>query len=239
MRPIKKILSNDVVRRMLCAVGAFYIWFVRVTTRWQVVNDSEARSRWEKGQPFILAFWHGRLLLMPECWRRGVPIEMLISEHRDGQLIANTVAHFGIDTVTGSSTRGGTGALRRMMTVLKANGYVGITPDGPRGPRMRASDGIVAVAKLSGVPVIPATYSVARRKVLGSWDRFLVAWPFNRGVIVWGEPISVDRKADDSALEDARLRIESELNRISDEADRLVGQSTIEPAPEPSTEVAA
>jgi len=231
MRPMKKILANEGVRRVLCAIGALYIWFARVTTRWQIVNDAEAAKRWDQGQPFILAFWHGRLLMMPKCWRRNVPIEMLISEHRDGRIIANTVAHFGIDTVTGSSTRGGSGALRRMVSVLKDGGYVGITPDGPRGPRMRASEGIVAVAKLSGVPVIPATYSVARRKVLGSWDRFLIAWPFNRGVIVWGNPIEVDRKADAAALDAARVAIESELNRISDEADRLVGQSTIEPAP--------
>lgn len=239
MRPMKKVLANEGVRRALCAVGAAYIWFVRATTRWTVVNDGPAQSRWDAGEPFILAFWHGRLLMMPRCWRRGVPIEMLISEHRDGRLIANTVAHFGIDTVAGSSTRGGTAALRRMVSVLKNNGYVGITPDGPRGPRMRTSEGIVAVAKLSGVPVIPATYSVRRRKVLGSWDRFLVAWPFNRGVIVWGNPITVERKADEAALEGARKAIEDELNRISAEADRMVGQPAIDPAPVQAAEAGA
>jgi len=228
---LKRLLRSPFVMRAAASLIGAYIGFVYATSRWTIEGQSHVEEALKSGRGVILAFWHGRLLMMPKCWRRNVPIEMLISEHRDGRIIANTVAHFGIDTVTGSSTRGGSGALRRMVSVLKDGGYVGITPDGPRGPRMRASEGIVAVAKLSGVPVIPATYSVARRKVLGSWDRFLIAWPFNRGVIVWGNPIEVDRKADAAALDAARVAIESELNRISDEADRLVGQSTIEPAP--------
>ena len=237
MRPIKRILANEGVRRVLCAIGAFYIWFVRITTRWDVVNDAEVSSCWDRGKPFIAAFWHGRLLMMPACWRRGIPVAILISEHRDGRLIAQTIAHFGVGTITGSSTRGGSGALRRMMAMLKDGGCVGITPDGPRGPRMRASGGVVAAAKLSGVPVVPVTYSVARRKVLGSWDRFLIAWPFNRGVVVWGNPVSVARDADDAALETARLAIEDELIRISNEADKMVGQPTIDPAPRSAAEV--
>ncbi|MEQ8666983.1 MAG: lysophospholipid acyltransferase family protein [Rhodospirillales bacterium] len=231
MRPLKRLLANDGVRGVLCFVGALYIRLVHATTRWEIVRGDVPDAFWDAGKPFILAFWHGRLLMMPYCWRRGRDIEMLISEHRDGRLIAKTVSHFGIDTVTGSSTRGGTAALRKMVSTLKAGGYVGITPDGPRGPRMRASDGIAAVAKLSGVPVIPATYAVARRRVLGTWDRFVVAWPFNRGVIVWGSPVSVPRDADASALDAARRAIEDGLNVITAEADRMVGQAVIDPAP--------
>ena len=239
MRPVKTLLAKEGVRSVLCYIGALYIRFVHATTRWQIVRGDVPQMFWEDGRPFILAFWHGRILMMPSCWRRDRKIEMLISEHRDGRLIANTVSHFGIDTVTGSSTRGGTAALRRMVAVLKADGYVGITPDGPRGPRMRASDGIAAVAKLSGAPVIPATYAVARRRVLSTWDRFIVAWPFNRGVIVWGQPIEVSRDADVHALETARQAIEDGLNSISVEADTMVGQAAIDPAPLKPVETAS
>lgn len=230
MRPIKRLLASTAVRRALCFIGSLYIRFAHATSRWQVVRGETPAAFWDAERPFILAFWHGRLLMMPYCWRRGRAIRMLISEHRDGRLIADTVAHFGIDTVTGSSTRGGAGALKRMVGTLKDGGYVGITPDGPRGPRMRASDGVAAVARLSGVPVIPATYSVSRRKVLGSWDRFIVAWPFSRGVIVWGEPIEVARDADVDSMARARQSVEEALNRITAEADALVGQPAIEPA---------
>jgi len=169
-------------------------------------------------------------LMMPHCWDPAKPIHMLISEHRDGRLIADTVAHFGIETVTGSSSKGGAGALRAMVKHLKAGHCVGVTPDGPRGPRMRATEGIIATARLSGAPIIPATYSAAAGRNLGSWDRFLVAWPFTRGVIVWGEPLSVDKDADADAMETARRTLEERLNAITAEADRLCGRTPVEPA---------
>lgn len=226
----KALLKSDGVRNVLCWLGARYIRLVFATGRWTFLRDETARSFWDEGRPFILAFWHGRLLMMPYCWPRTHPIHMLISQHRDGQLIARTVAHFGIATVAGSSSKGGAQALRAMVKAIKAGECVGITPDGPRGPRMRASDGIVSVARLSGVPILPATFSTTRGRVLGSWDRFLLAFPFSRGVIVWGEPIHVARDASGGALEDARRRVEDQMNAITQEADQLVGRQPVTPA---------
>jgi lysophospholipid acyltransferase (LPLAT)-like uncharacterized protein len=227
----KRIGRSERLRGLLCWLGSLYIRLVHLTGRWEVVNGGHARERWDRGQPFILAFWHGRILMMPKSWRASVPIHMLISQHRDGRLIARTVAHFGIRTVQGSTTRGGSAALRAMLKVLKAGECVGITPDGPKGPRMRASDGIVAVARLSGVPVLPATFATSRRKLLGSWDRFAVALPFSRGVFIWGDPIHVAKEAGEAEMEAARLAIEASLNAITVEADRLMGRTTPEPAP--------
>lgn len=232
MRPLKKLLKSEAVRQFLCWVGANYIRLVWATGRWRAEGNAEAIRMWQAGEPFILSFWHGRLLMMPYCWDRAKIIHMLISQHRDGQIIANVVKHFGIRWMAGSSSKGGAQALRGMLKALKAGEYVGITPDGPRGPRMRASDGIVSVARLSGVPILPATFGVSAGKVLGSWDRFLVAWPFARGVIVWGEPIRVDRDADDTVQETARQKIEDELNRITREADAMTGRAAVAPAPE-------
>ena len=227
---LKRLLKSDGLRRVLCWLGSLYIRLVHATGRWQVIGGDAARAHWAAGRPFILCFWHGRILMMPHCWPRDRDIHMLISQHRDGQIIARTVGHFGIKTVAGSSSRGGAQALRAMVKALKAGDCVGITPDGPRGPRMRASDGAVALARLSGVPIIPATFGAARGRVLQSWDRFLVAWPFGRGVIVWGDPIDVARDADAAALGAARLRVENALNAITVEADRLTGRVPVEPA---------
>lgn len=232
MRLVKSILKSDSVRRAACWIGAQYIRLVHASGSWTVTGDETARRLWDEGKPFILCFWHGRLLMMPYCWDRSKTIHMLISQHRDGQLIANTVAHFGIKTAAGSSSKGGAGALRVMLKALKAGEYVGITPDGPRGPRMRASDGIVSVARMSGAPILPATFGISGGRVLGSWDRFLVAWPFARGVIVWGEPIEVARDADADALADARQRVEDGLNAVTAEADRVSGRTPVEPAVE-------
>lgn len=227
MKPFKSVLKSEGVRRVLCLLGSWYIRFVFATGRWKIVGDAVPRRFWNEGTPFILAFWHGRLLMMPYCWPRKTPIHMLISQHRDGRIIADTVSHFGIDTISGSSTRGGAAALRAMLRRLAGGECVGITPDGPHGPRMRASDGIVNVARLSGAPVIPATYAVNRRKLLGSWDRFIVALPFARGVVLWGEPIQVAR---DQEAEPARQRIEDALTALCDQADAMVGAAPVEAA---------
>lgn len=227
---LKRILKSDGLRRALCWLGSLYIRLVHATGRWQVIGGDAARAHWAAGTPFILCFWHGRLLMMPHCWPRDKAIHMLISQHRDGQIIARTVGHFGIKTVAGSSSKGGAQALRAMVKALKAGDCVGITPDGPRGPRMRATDGAVALARLSGAPIIPATFGAARGKVLQSWDRFLVAWPFGQGVIVWGDPIEVARDADADQMNMARMRVEDALNTITAEADRLTGRVPVEPA---------
>ena len=231
MGVFKRILKSDGVRSALCWLGAQYIRFAQLTGRWTVVRGDIPRRFWDGGQPFILSFWHGRILMMPHCWNRNIPIHMLISQHRDGQIIAKTVSHFGIRTIAGSTSHGGAAALRAMLKTLKSGGSVGITPDGPRGPRMRAGDGVVGVARLSGVPVVPATFSCTRRKVLGSWDRFVVALPFARGVLVWGEPIVVARDADAAALEAIRQNIEDAMNALAAEADDLCGHTPIDPAP--------
>ena len=231
MRPLKRVLRSEAVRRLFCWLAAHYIRLVHATGRWHVVGGETPRRFWDEAKPFILAFWHGRLLMMPYCWDHRRTIHMLISQHRDGQLIARTVGHFGIRTAAGSSTRGGAQALRAMVKALAGGDCVGITPDGPRGPRMRASDGIVSVARLAGVPVIPAAYGTTHGRFLGTWDRFLVAWPFGRGVVVWGAPIEVARDAGAAAAEAARRRIEDGLNAVTAEADRLCGRTPVEPAP--------
>ena len=107
---------------------------------------------------------------------------------------------------------------------------VGITPDGPRGPLMRAKGGAVLVAQQSGAPLVAVSGSVKRARLLATWDRFLLAWPFNRGVILFGEPILVAPDAKLEELEVARRRLEADLNRLTAEADRLCGKATVEPA---------
>ena len=178
----------------------------------------------------IGCFWHNRMLLMPFIWPTGRPVSMLISRHGDGLLISAIIRRFGVDTIAGSSSRGGTDALRAMLATLRAGVTIAVTPDGPRGPRMRATAGVVHAARLARAPLIPVSLATSRRKVLRSWDRFLLAWPFGNGVFVWGKPIEVSPDAGETEIEAVRLALEAELNRVSAEADRLVGQTPVEPA---------
>ncbi|WP_417822243.1 lysophospholipid acyltransferase family protein [Terasakiella sp.] len=230
MSLLKSITKSDGFRKILCWIGAQYIRFVYVTGRWQIVNGEVTKQYWDADKPFILAFWHGRILLMPYCWNRKKSIHMLISQHRDGQLIARTVGHFGIQTIEGSTSKGGATALRAMLKSLKNGECIGITPDGPRGPRMRASNGVVNVAKMAQVPVIPCAFGSVSRKHVRSWDRFCVAFPFSKGVFVWGNPIHVPKEAKGADLEAYRLKVEAELTRVTDESDRLTGHPPVEAA---------
>jgi len=227
----KKILRSDFVQKVAILLAAAYIRLVYFTVRWQVIGADIPEKFINQGEPFILSFWHGRLLMMIALWKRRKPIHMLASSHRDGQLIVKTAGYFGVKAITGSSSRGGAGAARAMVKVMQQGDCSGITPDGPRGPRMRAQDGIVTIARLSGASIVPASYSIRRGKVLNSWDRFLVAAPFTTGVVIWGEPISVPRDADAQTCEDIRLAIENSLNDLTRKADRLCGREPIEPAP--------
>ena len=222
----RHLFHSEGLRRLLCWVIQLYIRFVYRTNRWSVEGgDIPLRLR-QQGRPFILAFWHGRLLMIPMAWQRLAPMHMLISSHRDGRIIADAVTYFGVNSIAGSTRRGGMTALRIMLKQLAAGDCVGITPDGPRGPAMHASTGIVNAARLARVPIVPVTFATSGRWVLSTWDRFHLALPFGRGVFVWGEPIEVEPELDEAGVEHARLLVENRMNEMADQADRRVGRSS-------------
>jgi hypothetical protein len=169
--------------------------------------------------------------MMAFSWKRCDLVNMLISGHRDGQLVSGMMSHFGSKTVFGSSTRGGAAAFIQLARLLKSGEIVGITPDGPKGPRMRANDGVIALAKVTGAPILPLTFSASLRYVLESWDRFVLPFPFGRGVFLWGEPIYVSKNADDMEMSEKRVELEHALMELTQRADWLMNRPDIEPAP--------
>ncbi len=231
MASFKKIIKSDGFRKFACLAAAGYIWLVHATGRWSAVGRDVPEALWRRREPFILCFWHGRLLMMPYAWDRSRPIRVLTSDHRDGRLIAASVVPFGITSIVGSSTRGGSSAFRQMLRSLRAGESIGMSPDGPRGPRMRAREGAAVLARHAGVPVIPIAYSARRRRVLGTWDRFIVALPFTRGVYVWGPALDFSPAGLGSAPDGGRKALEDALLAVTAEADRLCGHAPVEAAP--------
>ncbi len=222
----RRLLSrSDRLFRLLCWVISLYVRFVYWTNRWQIVGRERPLELRRQGRAFILAFWHGRLLMIPMAWARLAPINMLISAHRDGRIIAGAVRHFGVSSIAGSTRRRGSAALLTMLKRLKAGECVGITPDGPRGPAGSASIGIVNLARLAEVPILPVTYATSRRRILKSWDRFHLALPFGRGVFLWGEPFAVPSELDAAGLERARLFLETRMSQMDEEAERRIGRA--------------
>lgn len=158
------------------------------------VNRGSPEACWTRGERIIFAFWHGRLLMMPFAYP-GAPVATLISQHRDGEYISRIAVLFGSRVIRGSATRGGVRAFKQMILALKEGFDLVITPDGPRGPQAKVKSGVIELAKLTGAPIVPVTFSAARHRALKSWDAFLIPLPFSRAVYIWGDPMYVEPMA--------------------------------------------
>lgn len=148
---------------ILPELGYGALRLLRWTMRVRTLNAEAVEAFWKKGQNVIVAFWHSRQLMMPYAYG-GRRISVLISRHRDGELIARTVRRFGFESARGSTTRGGATALRRLVEEARSGSDLAVTPDGPRGPREKAQPGVVELAKLTGLPILPLAFGASKKK---------------------------------------------------------------------------
>lgn len=224
-------LGQSVVDFLAPRVGYWYIRLLKATMRLEYRNrEVLERVRAEAG-PYILAFWHSRFVMMTYAYPDR-NMSVLSSTSRDSLLLARILWRFGHKSAWGSSTRGGAGALREIVRRIRKGSDAGFTPDGPRGPRRRVQPGVIAAARLSGKPIIPVAFSARPARRLRSWDRTLLPYPFGRGLFVYGEPLWVPRAAGDAEEEGCRLKLEAELDRLTDLTDTEMGQPPEEPRPE-------
>lgn len=150
-------------RRLAPPMIAALIRGVGRTMRIEEINVEAIAQRWRRGEGSILAFWHGRQLMLPLVYR-GSGIDLLISRHRDGELISRAMQSFGFHAVRGSTTRGGSSALRALVAKGRAGRDLGITPDGPKGPRGVVQPGAIQLARLTGLPIFPLTFGASKKK---------------------------------------------------------------------------
>ena len=151
---------------------------------------------------FIFALWHGHLL--PLLWfHRDQSALVLISEHRDGELVARAATSLGFGLIRGSSTRGADRALISIVRELQAGHEVAITPDGPRGPAAKFAPGALVAAQRSDSFILPVVAVADRAWRLKSWDRFLIPKPFARVTIAYGNPTKVLATSPRAAAEEA------------------------------------
>ncbi|HZY87825.1 MAG TPA: lysophospholipid acyltransferase family protein [Gemmataceae bacterium] len=162
---------------------------------------------------YIYAFWHENMLLLAYQYGRR-DIRVLISQHADGQLIAEACRHLNFRAVRGSTTRGGAEAMRQMLR-LAGGSHLAITPDGPRGPRRHVQPGLVYLAAKTGLPIVPIGIAFHRAWRMRSWDRFALPHPWSGAECVTAEPIRVPEDADKEQLEAFRLRVEDAMNRAT------------------------
>lgn len=199
-------------------VGAFVIRALASTWRVRITNDDTYRTMHANRRPFIFAFWHGQLL--PLLWlHRGQGVAIVVSSHRDGELVARVAERLGLRTIRGSSSRGAARALLGVVRELEGGGEVAMTPDGPRGPARRFASGALVAAQRSGAPIIAIGVSARRAWRLRSWDRFLIPKPFTRVSVVYSMPTPVTAASAREAEEEAP-RFEALLNDTASAAER-------------------
>lgn len=166
----------------------------------------------------IYTLWHGRLL--PLTWlHRAQDISTIISRSGDGEYIARVVERWGYHIARGSSSRGGSEALRELVKAGRAGSSLAITPDGPRGPRQKLKRGVLTAAQMTGLPLMPMTGSASRAWWFESWDRFLVPKPFATLFVRYGQPIYVPRDSTEEKLSAIEQEAERVLNELTEQVD--------------------
>ena len=219
----RKRLLPKLLTRLQSFLAAAYLRLVDATSQIIWVNRSIREELEQAGRGFIYTFWHGRQAFMVVTLEetRGHP---LISHSRDGELIAQVCRSFGLEPVRGSSSRGGSSALREMKAYLEAGHTVGFTPDGPRGPFQEVHPGTLYLAQVTGCPIVPTSYGAKKKWIFkGRWDTYLVPKLFNRIAMVYGEPLHVGPEDD---LEKKAAELKIALDDVTRKADSVAGAGT-------------
>lgn len=224
----KRITRSRAVQEAIGFLVARYLGLVRRTNRF-VMEPADAYDRIGPLMPVIAAMWHGQHFMIHFAKRPEDRAASLVSRSGDGEINAIALRHLGVRAIRGSGARGrsvqkkgGATALRGMLRALADGEMVVMTADIPKISRV-CGPGIVTLAQLAGRPIVPVAVVTSRRLDFKSWDRASLGLPFGRGAMVLGEPIHVARDADAGALENARERVERELDRVHERAYALVG----------------
>lgn len=152
--------KDNLILYLAPLLTSIIIRFIKLTSRATIVNEVDVGK-----EQIILAFWHGRMLMIP-ILKKDRPASVMISRHKDGELISRTMKQFGIGSSRGSTTRGGMSALKDMLRLAAKGTSLVFTPDGPKGPKFVAQIGVIQAAKATGLPIYPVTYGARKKKLL-------------------------------------------------------------------------
>jgi len=207
----KKLLKHFIVHQLLEFIAFIYIVFVKITSNIKYENIDSPKKYWQNKKPFILAFWHGQLMTFSYTWKINKKLNILASSHSDGRFGASIARYFKVNNIPISSDSNNL-SLRPIFKILNSNNYIAITPDGPRGPKEKVSEGIIKIAKISKVPIIPVGFGSSKNFCLKSWDSFLITLPFSKCRIVWGDSITIPENLEDQEIATYKKIIEEKIN---------------------------
>ena len=212
MRIKKKLLRNFFVQNILGFFTFLYIRTVNLTSSIQFENETIPKQFWNNDKPFILAFWHSQLMMIGFSWKKNKNVNILASSHSDGRFGAIVGKYFNLNNIQ-TSEKNKSVSLRSIFKLLNDNNYIGITPDGPRGPKEIVSEGIIKIAKSSKVPIIPIGFWSSKNFKLKSWDSFLITLPFSKCSFVWNKPLEIPYNIQENQIQHYQKLLQEKINQ--------------------------
>ena len=217
-QPERDSVMQSILFWIVGKLGALVLRTLMCTVRVQGHPASRPPALPGDAASVVYSIWHHSLLVFIYRYRNQGAYT-IVSEHRDGEYIARIAQEMGFQTARGSSTRGGGRALIRLRRAARAGHDVGVTVDGPRGPRETAQLGAIFLAQITGLPIVPAIVGLSRFWEVPSWDRFRIPKPFAKGLVGLGEPIAVPRDVPADELEPYRKQLEEAMRALQAELD--------------------
>ena len=222
---VKYIAGFKLTQLLISLLGSLYVLFVYKTSTIDLKNRKNIDRLFKKKESFIYAFWHDQLLICPLTWQSEFEIKVLISKHRDGDIIARLISKLGFKAIRGSThksgktkNKGGLTSARQMIKSLKNGISIGISPDGPKGPRHKVSDGILSISRLSNSSILPVGIGFKKKWVLNTWDKFIIPKPFNQITIIWGEPLPALKN--EKNINQIKSKLESTMYSLTKRANK-------------------
>ncbi|GAB6907192.1 conserved hypothetical protein [Desulfosarcina cetonica] len=209
----KELLKDVAYRQIFPRGGLLLVKLISKTYNIRLVDQVNEQSALDRYGSVVYASWHQRFFPGITFFATRKPIAIMISQSRDGEMIARVVDILGWRSVRGSSSKGGMRALKEIRA-LTGQGYrIGHIVDGPQGPFGVVKPGLITIAQFAGVPIVPVITSAERCWTFNSWDRFMVPKPFSRVIIRFTPPIHVPRRLDAEAFETLRQTVEEQIQK--------------------------
>jgi lysophospholipid acyltransferase (LPLAT)-like uncharacterized protein len=218
---MKRSLLFFIYRYLIPYGGLLLVKALAATYRIKLYDPENEARVLNDHKSLVYASWHQRFFPGITFFSSRKPIAIMISQSRDGEMVARVVDILGWRAVRGSSTRGGVAALKKLKDLARAGYKIGHIVDGPRGPFGYVKPGLLRIAQVAGKPVVPTITSAQKKWVFNSWDRFMVPKPFARVIIRFGEAIDVPEKLEGDAFEQKRLFIEQRMKDLYEDTDRI------------------
>ena len=215
MRILKRFSKTKYGQKSIGFLFYLITKFICFSIRWKCYDEDQKSKIINNKDQYIFCCWHNRLFLGPHLLPRNRIINALQSSHSDGMITSIAFKYLGMNVILGSSMKGGMQAFRKMVKCIQNGESIAITPDGPKGPKETVKEGVIKLAQITGIPIVPLVWSTKKFKLIDSWDNFVIPFPFSKGIYTFGKPIYVDKKISENNFEILRLEVESEIKRLT------------------------